>query len=169
MRRIKRLVKLFEKEFNCHFEPITRYVYQGKKYRDKEWGYDSTYTKNQFWHIEIFDGYAREDFKEGIVAIDFRSTFNKISQCPIYCSINEPFENIVDMMKRLVELGEEFSNHIEHFYWCKKCKKWMIGGDKFSTHKNYEFFHGIQKKNGKEFFVKKCLKCGTIYQNELWK
>ena len=62
--------------------------------------------------VEIYAGYYRTDTETGgCIVADFQSTYNKVSQCPVYCDLNENETNVWKAIEMLMNAGEDFSNH----------------------------------------------------------
>ena len=61
--------------------------------------------------VEVFSGYYREDTETGgCICADFYSTYNKMSQCPVYCDLNENETSVWKAIEILMNAGVEFSN-----------------------------------------------------------
>ena len=62
--------------------------------------------------VEILSGYYRTDTETGgCICADFCSTYNKVSQCPVYCDLNESECNVWQAIEMLMNAGVEFSKH----------------------------------------------------------
>lgn len=62
--------------------------------------------------IELMSGNYREDTKTGgCITADFKETFNKTSQCPVYFCDNVSHEKFWQAIELLMDAGKEFSEH----------------------------------------------------------
>ena len=61
--------------------------------------------------VEIYAGYYRTDTETGgCIGIDFRRSYSKLSQCPVYCDLTESEDSVWSAIVLLMEAGESFSN-----------------------------------------------------------
>ena len=136
------------------------------KYSDGE-KYWFTYNKNQKdkFRVHIYEGYVRTDYPKGFIAIDFDETYNKIGQCPILCSIDEPLQNVYEMIDTLEKLGSECSNQFGRFVKCPKCNKWRMLGGTYDTFP-YEIEMGYEDEVNETGFGYKCKICNTFFKRD---
>jgi len=91
------------KGFQVHYEDVT---HNGKDY------FISLRGCNPQIRIEIYAGYYRTDTETGgCICADFSQTYNKVSQCPVYCDLNESESNVWKAIEMLMNAGKDFSNH----------------------------------------------------------
>ena len=61
--------------------------------------------------IEIYAGNYRTDTKtHGCICADFNETYNKVSQCPVYCDLDETETSVWKAIEMLMNAGKDFSN-----------------------------------------------------------
>lgn len=74
--------------------------------------------------VEIYAGYYRTDTETGgCIGIDFCSSYNKLSQCPIYCDLTESEDSMWEAIALLLSVGESFSDHFARIV--KQGGKWV--------------------------------------------
>ena len=62
--------------------------------------------------VEIYAGHYRTDTETGgCIGIDFSSSYNKLSQCPVYCDLTESEDSVWAAIVLLMNAGESFSDH----------------------------------------------------------
>lgn len=60
--------------------------------------------------VEIYSGYYRTDTETGgCIGVDFRSSYNKLSQCPVYCDLKESEDSVWSAIVLLMNAQEAFS------------------------------------------------------------
>jgi len=71
--------------------------------------------------VEIYAGNYRTDTKTGgCICADFKSSYNKVSQCPFYSDVTIKQDEFWSAIELLMNAGEDWSNH------CGKLEK--VGG-----------------------------------------
>lgn len=159
-KNLDRVKNQLKKRFGLFFSRT-----QMQKYSDGEKYFFSFCNKGKY-RVYLYEGKVRTDYPEGFIAIDFNKTFNKYSDCPILCSINEPIMNVYNMVERLEKFGTDFSEHCGRFVFCPNCKEWHSEGDLHDNNPLHLIKTTITDvgENNRHYECK-CLKCGHIFSD----